>query len=401
MPYSELVKSLNPIRSYMRDFFVYGFKNRSDFPESQRRSYDNEKRRMESWLADYMTFHMDQRRKNSYLSIDTREVAANPLHRVFLAKSFTDMDVALHFFLLDILADGTERTTGELWDTLTTHYPLSDVPDESTIRKKCKEYTALGLLEKWKAGRNVYYRLMPSLDASALPEALRFAAETLPLGAVGCFLTDGRKSPIPMAFKHHYLFAALDEEILELLFAAISEKREVSLLLPHEKEIIVFPWKIYSSTESGRQYLFGLSDRKPIFCRLDRIEMVKSGDVDPAAADKERFLAEKLSHLWGVSGGDWETVYRVEMVIRVKASESFVIERLERERRCGRVSRLAPGRWKWEARVFDPLEMLPWIRTFIGRIESLTSDHPTLEKRFRKDLAAMWQFYEKDGHDDI
>ena len=31
MAYSELIKSFEKIRDYMRDFYVYGFKSREDF----------------------------------------------------------------------------------------------------------------------------------------------------------------------------------------------------------------------------------------------------------------------------------------------------------------------------------------------------------------------------------
>ncbi len=84
------------------------------------------------------------------------------------------------------------------------------------------------------------------------------------------------------------------------------------------------------------------------------------------------------------------------MAIRLESSESFVIDRLQREKRCGRVSRVSPGLWKYEADVYDPLEMLPWLRTFIGRIESLSSDHPELEKRFFADFDAMERLYKEE-----
>ena len=45
MAYSELIKSFEKIRSYMRDFYVYGFKTRMDFDQKSSRSYDDERRR--------------------------------------------------------------------------------------------------------------------------------------------------------------------------------------------------------------------------------------------------------------------------------------------------------------------------------------------------------------------
>ena len=48
MAYNEIIKNFEKIRSYMREFYVYGFKNRAEYDKKSARSYDDEKRRMES-----------------------------------------------------------------------------------------------------------------------------------------------------------------------------------------------------------------------------------------------------------------------------------------------------------------------------------------------------------------
>jgi len=87
----------------MREFYVYGFKSREEYDGKSSRSYDNEKRRIESWLGEYMNFRQDSGGKTVFLSVDNRNVPRNPLYRAFKAKSFTDKDIMLHFYLLDIL----------------------------------------------------------------------------------------------------------------------------------------------------------------------------------------------------------------------------------------------------------------------------------------------------------
>lgn len=69
MAYSELVKSFERIRNYMREFYVYGFKSREEYGMKSARSYDNERRRIESWLGDYMSFHQEPSGKKVFLSI--------------------------------------------------------------------------------------------------------------------------------------------------------------------------------------------------------------------------------------------------------------------------------------------------------------------------------------------
>ena len=106
MAYSELIKNFARIRGYMREFYVYGFKSREEFKDKSARSYDNERRRIESWLGDYMAFRQDAAGKNVFLSVDSRQIPHNPLYKAFKAKSFTDKDITLHFYILDLLAGG-------------------------------------------------------------------------------------------------------------------------------------------------------------------------------------------------------------------------------------------------------------------------------------------------------
>lgn len=108
MAYSELIKNFNKIRDYMRDFYVYGFKSRDDYTKKSTRSYDDEKRRIESWLGNYMKFHQTADGKNVFLSIDSRATRHNPLYKAWKTKSFTDGDITLHFIVMDILSNGQE-----------------------------------------------------------------------------------------------------------------------------------------------------------------------------------------------------------------------------------------------------------------------------------------------------
>lgn len=151
MAYTELIKNFERIRDYMREFYVYGFKSREDYDKKSGRSYDNERRRIESYLGQYMSFHHTSNGKNVFLSIDSRAAEHNPLYKALKAKSFTDGDITLHFILFDILhSPEVSLTLEEISERIDTEYLSSfEAPmlfDESTIRKKLKEYTELGLI---------------------------------------------------------------------------------------------------------------------------------------------------------------------------------------------------------------------------------------------------------------
>lgn len=119
MAYSELIKNFNRIRDYMREFYVYGFKNRDEYTQKSARSYDDERRRLESWLGDYMQFRQTPKGKNVFISVDSRMCSHNPLYNGWKAKSFTDGDITLHFIIFDILCDSeVSMTLGEIMERI-------------------------------------------------------------------------------------------------------------------------------------------------------------------------------------------------------------------------------------------------------------------------------------------
>lgn len=160
--FHELIKNFDKIRDYMRQFYVYGFKVRSDFDAKSARTYDNERRRIESWLGDYTRSGYTAKGKHLYISVDGKTIPRNPLYAAWKSKTFTDNDLLLHFFLTDLLTENEQgMTAGELCDSIVASYGC--VFDSQTIRLKLKEYESLGLLFSEKKGKALFYRLAPDL----------------------------------------------------------------------------------------------------------------------------------------------------------------------------------------------------------------------------------------------
>ena len=410
MAYSELIKNFERIRSYMRQFYVYGFKNRREYEEKSARSYDNERRRIESWLGDYMLFRREESGKQVFLSVDSRSVEQNPLHDAFRAKSFTDKDITLHFYILDLLQPERELSVAamaeEIDECYLSEFPDAEPVDVSTLRKKLKEYEMLGLLRSRKQGKELLYsRVCDSVDLPQWEPALRYYAEAEPLGVVGSFLLDRlEKAESPFRFKHHYLLHALDSEILSRLLEAIREKRSVNLTLwtasaENSRIRMVDPMKIYISVQSGRQYLLCRMTEtgRLLFFRVDTIHSVQLAK-EAAEHFRQDDAEDYRSRLWGVSAGDGNTVHHIEMDIAVAPGEGFIVQRLQREKRCGSVEMVEEGLWRFAADVYDPREMLPWLRTFIGRIVRMECSDEWVTERFYEDLSAMAAQYGGDTH---
>ncbi|MBQ6867933.1 MAG: WYL domain-containing protein, partial [Clostridia bacterium] len=356
----------------------------------------------ESWLGEYMEFRQDNDGKRVFLSVDSRSAGENPLYKAFKAKSFTNNDIAFHFYILDTLADGEKCTVADLMERFTDYFDSLDEPfvlDESTVRKKLKEYTKLGLLKTQKYGRELLYSLPEKVDIKPFENAVAFFSEDSPLGVIGSFILDKfDEKPDIFRFKHHYILHALDSDILCDILIARHEKRNVEIG-QNEMYFTLYPVKIYISTQTGRHYLLGYDHRHKRlgFFRLDTIVSVKILAFEPDYEEYEALYSDFASKLWGVSNFGREKTEHVEMTIHIADNEGYIVDRLNREKRNGKVEKVYDNTYKFTADVFDSIEMLPWIRTFTGRIIELKSDNEQLVQRFYSDVDEMIKMYGGDA----
>lgn len=414
MAYSELIKNFDHIRSYMRDFFLFGFKTRDEYDKKSARSYDNEKRRIQSYLGDLVTFKQSTSGKNVFISLDGRSVTHNPLYKAFKSKSFTNKDITLHFIVMDILSSGEAYTLKELLGIIGDEYlssfeePISF--DESTLRKKLKEYEELGFVVSEKQGRMVTYKIVEdTVDLEQFRDAIRFFTEENPLGVVGSYLEDkigpGQEY---MEFKNHYLMNAYDTEIIEKVMQGIHEKRVIRVInySPRSKLVKrrhVIPMKLYISTQGGRNYLLcmGAKNHQMLSFRMDYIQDVLLEEECPEYDEVRENFLECARHIWGVSFSqgkepehmEGKKLEHIEMDIQIKPYELFMVRRLEREKRCGQVVKLDEETYRFSADVYEAFEMVPWIRTFIGRITGLRCEDKRVIEQLKQDILELAKEY--------
>lgn len=237
---------------------------------------------------------------------------------------------------------------------------------------------------------------------SQLCDVVDFFGETVPCGVIGSFISDKLPPHEKLfTFKHHYITQALDSDIAAMLFDAMQKKCCVTVenLGRHSYKpmsVGLVPLRIYISAQNGRQHLiaYNIKANRLFSYRLDYISDVKIGE--PC----ERFdkLREKLnaaeSCMWGVSGRlDKKDAQHVEFDIRIADNEQYIVNRLEREKRCGTVEKIDDNHYRYSADVFDTTEMIPWIRTFICRITRLNFSDRTAENNFKADIEKMYEIY--------
>lgn len=405
--FSELIKSFDKTRDYLRDFFVYGFKVRGDFSRKSARTYDDEKRRAESWLGDIFRYHTTARGKQVSISLDSGRIYENPLYKAYYSKSFTDNDIKLHFMLTDILQSCPEGVSvRQATEKLLSDY--GECFDEQTVRGKLKEYTSEGLYISERRGKTDIFRLSPHRadrlfeDFPGLSDAVKFFSEAGEFGVIGNSLlrAAGLRNDIFLN-KHNYIVHTLEDEVMLTLSEMISGKRFIQIKNfgrgGRASEFSGVPLKIYASTRTGRRYLIMYVPGMKRFYsfRLDSIKAVRDlGDCigyDEAAADLDR----NASRVFGVSfGGDRGSSGSVKMVIYAdEKREEHIIQRLMREKRSGRVEKTGENLFTYTGDFFDVGEMMSWVKSFIGRIVSFESTSEEAEKKLRRDIADMMEMY--------
>ncbi len=410
MAYSELVKNFEKVRGYMRQFYVYGFKSRSQYDAKSARSYDDERRRIESWLGKHMRFTQTPEGKNVFLSVDSRVTKHNPFYKAWKTKSFTDGDITLHFILFDILsAPEIQKTLAQLVEEIDGYLRVFPEPmtfDESTVRKKLKEYATLGLIAMEKQGRTVLYSRSNDTDISALHDVIQFFSEAAPCGLLGSYILDKQAYPESIfAFKHHYMTQAMDSGVMAQLFDAMQSKRYITVdnLGKHTdtpKTLRLVPLKIYISAQNGRQNLLAYheSANRLNSYRLDYLSKVHLEEECPQFDSLRKALAKVEGHMWGVNC-KWSTKHleHVEFEVAVHPGEEHILRRLEREKRCGTIEKIDETHYLFAADVFDTNEMLPWIRSFICRLTRLNFSNRTVENKLKADIRALYEMYGIDG----
>ena len=414
MAYSELIKNLDTLRTYIRSFYIYGFKSRDKFTGKSTRTYDDEKRRLENYLDGYMTFRPDENGKVNFVSIDSRHTPHNPLYKLFKAKSFTAMDISLHFMVMDILAGGEEKSLNQILDEINSVYldgfSSEVVPEESTLRKKLKEYEELGLIKSEKDGKTMLYCRTPLSDFSGLEDVLNFFSETDPCGVIGNFLFDklpkeAQQEGEIFQYKHHYITSTIESDFVEQVFQAIREHRYLTIEQKRSEDDRTFPNEviplmIYQSTQGGRMYLMAYRPRGKYFLalRFDYIVGMETGGVYEGFEQKRAEFEELRNHIWGVAlkqnkkHNDTTTVH-VTFRITFSEEEKFIYQRLLREKRSGTVTLLDDNNAQFDVDVYDPQEIIPWVRTFICRITFFDCTDKYIVRRFYGDIRKMNRMY--------
>lgn len=249
-------------------------------------------------------------------------------------------------------------------------------------------------------------------------DLLDFYSEVAPCGVIGSLISDKMNDGMMFEellasdvdcfrFKHHYISHALDSSVLCRLLTAMHEHREVLLKgyisykgtrrNYRKSNHNILPLRILSMVQTGRQYVVAYMPEEERFSvfRLDYIDDLKPGNISKDFQRLRDELDEMETHMWGASAQisrQPEELETVELIIRYD-EDRFHLEKLQRECRCGKVEDLDDGRARFTAALYDSRELIPWIRTFTGRIESCHFSNPNVQRSYDSSVERMCEIY--------
>lgn len=441
------IQDFSESRSLVRSLFIYGYKRTKQLSlkiaERTNRDY---LAKIKNWFDQYKgkywqaSTDSDKKREQiSYISVDSHNIGSNPFYTPLKASTFKYNQLALHFYVLDILhKNGQAMTTNEILGSFGKYNNETiEIPSEDMLLDLFNTYEEHGIIKIHHSKPNKY-ELSASLPLDeALLTGIQFFSEVDHLGFFGNTLLDLYPDiESPFVFKHHYLANALNTEIIYQILFAMEQKLLININLFDSVKITkshtsqqVVPLKLYRSVETGRMYLlcyncniqhyafFLLDDIYSIDLELSHkptesdlgivkaaIEAVEIKDKSSTNtifictctnyADLYEDSKNFTKHIWSMSTQKYpEKPSTVTVLFHVEDHEYYIIKRLEREKRQGTLNQLDKNTYKYTISLWNPGEMFPWLRSYITRIININFENKALEQKFWNDFDCMQAIY--------
>ena len=115
---------------------------------------------------------------------------------------------------------------------------------------------------------------------------------------------------------------------------------------------------------------------------------------EPSYEEYKEKLEKNLSKVYGVSFGKEHINDVIKLTLFFdEEKEKHILERLKREGKDGIITRMEKNIYTYEKEIFDGNEMMPWVKTFTGRILSFESNNDYLTNKFYFDMKKMMDMY--------
>lgn len=419
---SNDISEVNMLRDYVREIYVESFHSpdgHEAIHSPSGRSESEAKSRLHAFFEE--NFIAKNSRKEDVLKFDSRKVNCNPLFDIWKMCHFKPEYLTRDFALFDLFS--TEKYKNGLSDY--------DLKCDDSGKNELEKYTGKPISHKQldlyipflrtngiinvKDTFNNDGKLLKSTytlsDTKNLqtiiknnPEvlaAIEFASETFPCGVIGSYILDSVDKAEDVHFfnfKHHFIYNTLDSEVAYTIFSAINEKRFVSIKRKHNI-IRVIPIQVRFSARDGRSYLVYYTNY-PKFkgFNVENFENIVSVKKSDRCTYFDSLIAEfetVKKYLWGKSiNSDKGKTEHVDFTIQYTDSEIYILKRLQREAFSGNIENYSTdNKAKFSFELYDSKELIPWIRSYYGRITSFNFENKNLQEQLTDEIKKMYAIY--------
>ena len=419
---SNDISDVNMLRDFVREIYVESFHARDDhisIHSASGRSEGEAKSRLHAFFEEH--FITKNSKNEDILKFDSRLVPQNPLFAIWKMCHFKPEYLTRDFALFDLLSqkeyeDGLSDYDLKCDDSgknllgFYTDKPISHTQLDLYIPSLLNN----GIIKAEESIKNDgrllkrTYKLVDTKELQNLiknnPEilsAIQFASETFPCGVIGSYIIDSidMQDCLPIiTFKHHVIYNTLDSEAIYTIFSAINEKRSV-IIKWKEKIISVTPIQVRFCARDGRSYLVYYTDDEQYkgfnIANFENIVSVKKLEkcsyFDSLIADYNSIR----TNLWGksIKPGINKTEH-IDFTIQYNNTEMYALKRLQRETFSGQIKN-NPNKNEatFSAELFDSQELIPWIRSYFGRITQFHFKNEELQQQLENEIEEMYARY--------
>ena len=420
---SNDISEVNMLRDFIREIYVESFHSSNghiSIHSPSGRSEGEAKSRLHAFFEE--NFITKNSENEDVLKFDSRLVNQNPLFAIWKMCHFKPEYLTRDFALFDLLStreyeeglsdyDLKSDDSGKNKLELYTGRPISHKqlgPYIANLRTNgiidVKEsFSEEGKLLKRSyqlAGTKKIQNLLK--NNPEILSAIQFASETFPCGVIGSYILDSVDAEISHSifnFKHHFIYNTLDSEVMYTVFSAINEKRFVIIKRKGYDMICATPIQVRFSARDGRAYLvYHSNDLTHKGFYIGNFENIISVRKSKECIHFDSLITEFdsiKSHLWGKSiKKDKKTTEHVDFTIRYEEDEFYILKRLKREAFSGHIeSSEKDNQATFSFELFDSKELIPWIRSYFGRITKFNFENGELQQQITEEIKKLYAMY--------
>lgn len=404
--FQTAIRDYDSFRAYLRFVYIYGCCTKEFMTDNglttSARKFEEDTRRTRAIIPEYIDETTTSRKKALRVNTGALEAEVNFLSISYFIRTFTDYDFALYFSVLLLLVQTPGLGFTELLEkviALTGFYEMSD----KTLQRFLKnELANKGIIDD-RGGYSLFLDRLASLcdeEIESLLVVVDFYKNTLPANILGEYAHDTllhyarfERSIIPSTslflFRYRHMERIVDDNALLPLIACVRDRRKARYTYK-EKKREGFPRQIRFDPLYGRQYAVihdGNRWHNALIANIRDVEEL----LETTTAEFGCFLSDS----WFAAYSDDENKPRSAVRVRfyISYNERHILKRLNREKRHGTVTTVRDGEYLFDIQLSNPLEILPWLRSFLGFASVEKSDEHDLFEQYAAFLTKMRELY--------